>query len=104
MATKSIQFICLENLAKTNRLPAGALSLLSADVERARVVGVLDAWDEAHPDREAFSAFKSAGALVPSHAYVCARGYNSTLELAYYGPTRDAARAAAAKAIEDGEV
>ncbi len=65
-------------------------------LECARVVGVLDAWAE----RNSCDPFRTepynAGAL-----WICRSAY---CPIRFEGPTADAARAAAAKAIESGEV
>lgn len=74
------------------------------DLERARVVGVLDAWQAAQPAR--------APKTVRRRVEVRRGDFGDweccceTLDRFYKfgGPTPDAARAAAAKAIESGEV
>lgn len=74
-------------------------------LERARAVGVLDAW----ADRSAsygwsckLTVFRGQAEPDDAHKYVChltlGRG------VSYFGPTADAARAAAVEAIEKGRV
>lgn len=98
MSDTTIQTTCLDNLAKHERLPAGAIELLRASVERARVVAVLDGWAE------------KRGTLTPAPRKRPKRlggGYIVFTGKAcrgFMGESRDAARAAAARAIEAGEV
>lgn len=70
----------------------GDYELIAQALERARVVGVLDAWAKARPCR---------GYMVSDTGCVL---YGTPGEPKYHGSTSDAARAAAAKAIEAGEV
>lgn len=79
---------------------------LSAALERARVVGVLDAW-AAKPGNENYP-FKTqpAEGFGPEDSWCC---WSESVDVPgrkqfFYGPDPDAARAAAAKAIEAGEV
>jgi hypothetical protein len=69
--------------------------------ERARVVGVLDAWRKLKPDR--WWDMDSEGGLSVRSMCVL-HGPQPEEDWEYFGDTPDAARAAAAKAIEAGEV
>lgn len=83
-------------------IPVEPGSNLAEIIERARVVGVLDAWaeknecDPPHPVRQANGSFVVFWMTV---------GFGDIWsENEAVGSTPDAARAAAAKAIENGEV
>jgi hypothetical protein len=69
--------------------------LVDAALERARVVGVLDAWSDAHPTSVAFATRKR-----PGSRHCCASASHAKV---FYGDSHDDARSAAAKAIEAGE-
>lgn len=85
--------ICAEHGIPFNAVVADAL-------ERARVVGVLDAWQSADRLSRESALFHTSG-----HSWCIALVSNSGGTRSYfYGDTPDAARAAAAKAIEAGEV
>ena len=93
MSEHSIQTLCLDNLEKHERLPAGALALLRASVERARVVAVLDGW----------AAKQRPCPPTPTPRDFGNKCFEVWLDSqhGYCGENPDAARAAAAKAIED---
>jgi hypothetical protein len=81
-------------------------AIVAEALERARVVGTLDEWENAERGRRIEITPWSAGGYFAVF-YGTFRGaentelHNAPLEAA---PTRDAARAAAAKAIEEGKV
>lgn len=99
MSEYSIQVTCLDNLEKHERLPAGALVMLRVSVERDRVASVLDGWAD-KPNRA-----RSWEVLKRDDGWDCMlhSGTGKTL-FAGVQSTPDAARAAAARAIEAGEV
>ena len=72
-------------------------------LECARVVGVLDAWLRLKPDRWWDMDTDGTGTLTPRPSCVL-HGPQPEEDWTYVGDTPDAARAAAAKAIEAGEV
>ena len=84
-------------------LPAGANAhrYISEALERARVVGVLDAWAKGAKALEwgvTDCTEQACCTLQVTHAG------GAVKDTDFYGATADAARAAAAKAIEAGEV
>ena len=93
----------------TRLSPAKATELREA-LERARVVGVLDAWADEHSGYS-FRTDTEPGDCYSEEPWLChvasADGRKVSAaykKLAGRGETPDAARAAAAKAIEAGEV
>ena len=105
MSEHSIQTLCLDNLEKHERLPAGALALLRASVERARVVAVLDGWAATgKADRWETLDRRDVAVKWPAMRWRVLLSYADDQCSCYFGPTPDAARAAAAAAIEKGEV
>jgi hypothetical protein len=81
--------------------PSAVVDEIKLVIERARVVGVLDAWSDRNPSKEPFSTWRIGA--TGERKYCCASQFNRSGERSYFGPTADAARAAAAKAIEAGE-
>lgn len=81
----------------------GCDSAFAAEIERARVVGVLDAWAERNEEHPFIT---QRGESDEAERWCCWREnyVGETVQCYFYGPTPDAARAAAAKAIEAGEV
>jgi hypothetical protein len=76
---------------------SGVMREVEAALERARVVGVLDAWaSDGYREHRAMASSDGRG--------VCALFNYARKSPYFYGKTIDEARAAAAKAIEAGEV
>ncbi len=80
-------------------------------IERARIVGVLDAWADAGERWQGRSWMYEFCESSTGNNHCITLEYNGDAEVghvedwdSYTGPTPDAARAAAAKAIEAGEV
>ncbi len=89
--------------ALSKGLPAEQFQALTAVLERARVVAVLDGWAE----RRGFTGSivldcDNEGATASRFRVAFHERRLQTRH--FYGPTADAARAAAAKAIQAGEV
>lgn len=77
-------------------------SPLAQALERARVVGVLDAWTAAVPGMRECRVSKTLGEVSRSHT--CQLFEHARGSKYFYGHNPDAARAAAAKAISEGKV
>jgi hypothetical protein len=71
---------------------------LEAALSRARAVGVLDAWEDADPDARRIEYSRDD---ITHRVELVTVGVSRR---AFRGSTRDAARAAAARAIEEGKV
>lgn len=83
--------------------PCGCFTAETASaVERARVVGVLDAWAASRRGQWNLRSNMLGDAFSCDLVWTEARRRRLRSDL--FGPTPDAARAAAAKAIEDGKV
>ena len=94
----------LSNLEKRKRLPSGLLNEMREALERARVVAVLDGWAQYRgPAGRGGQWYVVQDTVCVLH--VLPPGAESELPPHYFdGPTPDMARAAAARAIEAGEV
>ena len=90
----------LKSALSVSGLTTDVGDIVSALLERARVVGVLDAWTERNPHGGPFATGPNVDAPPSLGAFVCSNGEGA----AFYGPSYDAARGAAAKAVEAGEV
>ncbi len=91
-------FEARDRAALCTRIHAEDEATLAA-LERARVVGVLDVWAEKHKSLN-WASWPDCG----PNGYACCLTHLDDSTRDFYGPTPDAARAAAAKAIEAGEV
>lgn len=101
MSDTSIQVTCLDNLERHERLPAGAIAMLRESVERARVGVVLDAWAAADDER-----YVVYGPQYGGQSWYCTLWHTELKRVGgpFQAATADEARAAAARAIESGEV
>lgn len=94
---------------KSKSLPVRTPEALAQEIcealERARVVGVLDAWAQSCPGWAWRCVGSTSGRFCCEGVFIHPNREPLTDErFDCYGPTPDAARAAAAKAIESGKV